>query len=135
MLNERHDAEKNLSFIDISELADGELQRMISEEWHKIVENMQDPERPYKGKRKLVITLTCTQNEKRNAMTVDADVKSTLVPLAGVEARFDTGRDSEGRPFAIEYQTLDARQIFFEDSHEEQNTKFFENIKDITEEE
>ena len=71
----------------------------MSEEWNKVIENMQDPERPYKAKRKLVITLTCTQNEKRSAMDVEAEVKSTLAPISGVGTRFDTGRDSEGNSY------------------------------------
>lgn len=105
---------------DIGSIAQGHLGERVAEEWQKLLENMQDPNVPYKPVRKLVVTLTCTQNEQRDAMAVDGTVALKLPPQISISTRFAAGQDlSTGECYASEYGALDARQITFRDVESE----------------
>lgn len=98
--------------LNIEELAGGSVSLRINDAWQALLQNMQDPNMPYKPKRKLVITLTCEQNEKRQRMSTVIDVDTKLVPKGGIMAKYDVGTDlNTGEAYANEYGTVDARQI------------------------
>lgn len=116
--------ENSESYLDLNSIANGVLAEKIQEEWQKLLDNMQDPNAPFKPARKLVIELKCIQDEKRSVMTVVGTATAKLAPPAGVLANYGQGKDLEtGKAYAEEYTTVDARQISFRDvDHDELQT-------------
>ncbi len=112
------------SYLDLNNIANGALANKIQEEWQKLLDNMQDPNAPFKPARKLVIELKCIQDEKRSNMTVVGTVNAKLASQTGVLATYGQGMDLEtGKAYAQEYTTVDARQISFRDvDHDELQT-------------
>ncbi|MGB4610941.1 MAG: hypothetical protein WBH77_10015 [Saccharofermentanales bacterium] len=97
---------------NINELANGSPAEKIAEAWQEVLQNMQDPNRSYKPPRKLMITLTCTQDEKRQTMITVIDVQTKLIPESGIVVNYATGKNLKtGEAYAEEYKTVDARQI------------------------
>lgn len=104
------------SKFNINDFQDGVLADKVAEKWQELLQNMQNPNMPYKPTRKLVITLSCVQNEHRTVMGVTGGVDLKLAPEAGVGATFSAGSDLEtGEAWAEEYKPLDARQVTFEE--------------------
>lgn len=97
---------------DINEIAGGALAAKIQKEWQKLLDNMQDPNVSFKPARKLIITLSCVQDESRSVMGMVGDVTTKLAPPQGIIANFSAGKDlTTGKAFAMEYKTIDARQL------------------------
>lgn len=97
---------------NINQLADGHIAEKFAEAWEELLQNMQDPNRAYKPKRKLIISLTCEQDEKRQLMSTDVEVQTKLVPEGGITVSHAIGKDLRtGEVYAKEYRTVDARQI------------------------
>lgn len=51
--------------MDLSKIANGALQEKFSEAFSKVLENLTDPNTPFKDKRNIQCQLTFTQNETR----------------------------------------------------------------------
>lgn len=101
---------------DINDFQDGLLAEKIADAWEAVLENMQDPNRPFKPKRKITITLTLEQSEKRNAMIVIGEVATKLALEDGVAASFAAGTDLKtGEVWSEEYKPIDARQLSVND--------------------
>ena len=86
------------------------------------MKNMQDPNTPWKNKRKINLTLTFIQNEDRTDCTCDISVDTKLAAVKPVSTKFCTEKDvSTGEIFAQEYGPGIRGQMSFEDV--EQNTE------------
>ena len=51
--------------ISLQELAGGALQEKVNQAFEKVMQNMQDPNTPWKNKRKITVGITFVQNEDR----------------------------------------------------------------------
>lgn len=101
---------------DLNQIAQGELGAKIALAWQEILENLQNPNTSFKSKRKLTITLTCEQNEQRDTISVEGQVKTSLAPTMPVVTRFASGQNLKtGESYAFEYGALDSKQISFKD--------------------
>lgn len=70
----------------------------------KVVENLQNPNTPYKNSREITIKMKFTQNEQRDDVNCAIQVSEKLAPQAPMETRFAVGKDlATGQMYAEEY--------------------------------
>lgn len=90
--------------INLQELAGGALQEKADQAFSKVIQNMQDPNTPWKNKRKINICLSFEQNEERTDCTCDIAIDTKLAPVKPVSTKFYTEKDLDtGQIFAQEY--------------------------------
>lgn len=102
--------------IDLENLAGGELAEKFQEAMKKIVNNMRDPNTPYKNKRNLIIKLTFEQTEDRDDVSIDGQIDVKLAPVKGVKTRMSIGKDLRtGELYAEEYGSGIRGQVKIQD--------------------
>ncbi len=90
--------------IYLSEFAGGSLQEKADAAMREVVENMQNPNTPWKVKRQINIKIAFAQNEERDDCAVEVSVSTKLAPVSPVLTRMAIGRDlRDGRVCAEEY--------------------------------
>lgn len=90
--------------VSLAEIAGGALQEKFDKAFENVIENLQNPNTPYKDARKITITLSFTQNEQRNDVTCDVSVAEKLAPQAKTKTIFAVGKDLKtGALYAEEY--------------------------------
>ena len=93
-----------MELLDLQNIAGGALQEKADEAMRKVLENMQDPNTPWKVKRQITIKIAFTQNEERDDTAVDLSVETKLAPVSPVRTRMAIGRDlNNGKTYAEEY--------------------------------
>ena len=99
--------------IELKEIVGGALQEQFSKSFESVVENLQNPNTPYKKAREITIKLKFTQNELRDDVKCAVQVSEKLAPQTPMETSFAIGKDLRtGEVFAEEYGKT---QISFED--------------------
>lgn len=76
--------------ISLQELAGGALQEKVNQAFEKVMQNMQDPNTPWKNKRKITVGITFAQNEDRTDCTCDISVDTKLAAVKPVSTKFCT---------------------------------------------
>ena len=90
--------------VELKEIVGGALQEQFGKSFEKIVENLQNPNTPYKNSREITIKLKFTQNEKRDDVKCAVQVSEKLAPQAPMETSFAIGKDLKtGELYAEEY--------------------------------
>lgn len=123
-----------MNIVELHEMIDGGLQEQFGESFKEVIENMQDPNTPFKPARKINIELKFTQNEKRNNVKCSVSVKKTLAPRETLETAFAVGKDLKtGEIYAEEYGKQIKGQMHIDDMpdfdeetgeiHDEQSAK------------
>lgn len=79
--------------INLDDLAGGELGEQFNCAAKKVVENLLDPNTPYKNKRGITIKLTFEQNEERNDVQVGVQVDTKLAPRSPMKTNLAIGKD------------------------------------------
>lgn len=93
-----------MNSINLQELVGGALQEKFQRALENVIENLQNPNTPYKNKRGITIKMTFTQNEGRDDVKVGIDVQEKLAPQTPLETSFAVGRDlKSGNLYAEEY--------------------------------
>lgn len=93
-----------MELLNLNELADGALQEKINAAMRKVLENMQDPNTPYKVKRGITVKLGFTQTESRGDAVVDVSVETKLAPASPIQTMMAIGKDlRSGEVYAEEY--------------------------------
>ena len=64
--------------IELRELVGGALQEQFAKSFEHVIENMQNPNTPYKAKRSITVKLTFMQNEKRDDVKCGISVTEKL---------------------------------------------------------
>ena len=101
--------------IELRELVGGALQEQFAKSFEKIVENLQNPNTPYKNSREITIKLKFTQNEKRDDVKCGILVTEKLAPQSPMETSFAIGTDLRtGEVYAKEYGKQVRGQIAME---------------------
>lgn len=102
--------------INLYDVAGGALQEKANQAFAQVMGNLQDPNTPWKNKRKINICLTFEQNEERTDCTCDISVSTKLAAVKPVKTKFCTGRDLlTGSIQAQEYGPGIKGQMGFED--------------------
>lgn len=105
--------------IKLQELVGGALQEKFNKSFENVIENMQNPNTPYKNKRSITIKLTFSQNEARDDMQVGIDVVETLAPQSPLRTAFAIGKDlRDGKLYAEEYGKQIKGQMSIDDFEE-----------------
>lgn len=102
--------------ISLQEIAGGALHEQFNKAFEKVVENLQNPNTPYKNTREITIKLKFTQNEKRDDVTCAVLVTEKLAPQAPTATSFAVGKDLKtGSLYAEEYGKQVRGQMGFDD--------------------
>lgn len=82
----------------------------------KVLQNMMDPNTPWKNKREIMVKVSFQQNEDRNDTTVDVSVVPKLAAVKPVSTMMAIGKNIEtGKCFAQEYGKAIRGQMSFKD--------------------
>ena len=102
--------------VKLQELVGGALQEKFQRALENVLENLQNPNTPYKNKRGITIKMTFEQNESRDDVKVGIDVQEKLAPLTQLETSFAVGRDlKDGGLYVEEYGKQIKGQMSFSD--------------------
>ena len=113
--------------ISLHDVAGGALQEKANQAFAQVMKNMQDPNTPWKNKRKISVCLTFEQNEDRTDCTCDISVDTKLAPVKPVSTKFCTEKDlTTGEIFAQEYGPGIKGQMSFDDVDNTLNDKTVE---------
>ena len=88
--------------INLDDLAGGELGVQFQAAAKKVIENLLDPNTPYKNKRGITIKLTFEQNEQRNDVTVGVQVETKLSPRSPIKTQMAIGKDLRTKELFVE---------------------------------
>lgn len=93
-----------MELLKLEEFMGGALQERANAAMKKVLENMQDPNTPYKVKRGIIIKIGFTKNEDRNDAMVEMSTETKLAPASPVRTMMSVGRNLEnGEVYAEEY--------------------------------
>lgn len=110
--------------IELKELVGGALQEQFGKSFEKVIENLQNPNTPYKNSREIIIKLKFTQNEKRDDVKCGILVSEKLAAQAPLETSFAIGTDlKSGELYAEEYGKQVKGQTTFDDMKVEVDPK------------
>lgn len=102
--------------VKLEELVGGALQEKFEKSFDKVIENLLDPNTPYKPSRVISIKLAFAQNESRDDVKVSLDVSEKLAPQSGLSTAFSIGTDLKtGKIYAEEYGKQVKGQMSFSD--------------------
>lgn len=105
--------------IELRELVGGALQEQFAKSFEKVIENLQNPNTPYKLNREIHIKLKFAQNESRDDVKCGILVSEKLAPQAPMETSFSVGKDLRtGELYAVEYGKQIRGQLSIEDVRE-----------------
>ena len=117
--------------VELKELIGGALQEQFSKSFESIVENLQNPNTPFKNSREITIKLKFTQNEKRDDVKCAVQVSEKLAPQTPMETAFAIGKDLRtGEIYAEEYGKQLKGQVSFDDIP---NTQIVDGVEVDTE--
>lgn len=104
------------NIISLNDFCGGSLLEKANTALKVVLENMQDPNTPWKKSRELNIKLTFSQNESRDDMAVDVSVTSKIAPVTEIQTRMAVGKDLRtGQVYAEEYGKQVKGQMSFAD--------------------
>jgi hypothetical protein len=90
--------------IELKQLVGGALQEQFTKSFEKVLENLQNPNTPFKNSREINIKLKFTQNEMRDDVKCSVSVSEKLAPQSTMETNFAIGKDLKtGKLYAEEY--------------------------------
>ena len=112
---------ENVPILDLAQVAGGSLQEKANAAIQKVLDNMQDPNTPWKNKRSVTIKLSFVQNEERDDAAMEISVETKLAPVSPTVTRVAIGKDLEtGQSYAQEYGKQVRGQMSLDDYHSEQ---------------
>ena len=90
--------------VSLEQIMGGGLQEQFSKAFDRVIENLSDPNTPFKEARKITIELKFTQNEARDDVSCAVSVKEKLAAQAPMQTAFMVGKDlKSGKMYAEEY--------------------------------
>lgn len=90
--------------ISLQEMVGGALQEQFEKSFLRVVENLADPNTPFKDCRKISIELKFTQNEARDDVSCTIKVSEKLAAQAPMQTAFAIGKNLKtGELYAEEY--------------------------------
>lgn len=93
-----------MSKTNLKELAGGAVQEQFSQSFDKVMDNLQNPNTPYKNVREITIKLKFVQNEARDDVKCGILVSEKLAPQSPMETAFSVGKDLRtGEIYYTEY--------------------------------
>lgn len=110
-----------MELLSLQDIAGGALQQKVNVAMNKVLDNMQDPNTPWKNKRQINIKIAFVQNEERDDTAVEVSVETKLASVSPVVTRMSIGKDLKtGENYASEYGKQVKGQMSFSDYQPEQ---------------
>lgn len=120
-----------MSKVDLETFAGGALQEKFDDAMEKILQNMMDPNTPWKNKRKIIVEVTFEQNEDRDDAVIDVSVVPKLTAAKPISTKMAIGKDIEtGECYTQEYGKTIRGQINMEDYQRQQEMEMDGKIVD-----
>ena len=95
---------RGMELLNLKDIAGGALQEKANAAMQKVLDNMQDPNTPWKSKRQIVIKIAFAQNEDRDDVAVGISVDAKLAPVTPIATRMAIGKDmASGESYEEEY--------------------------------
>ena len=111
--------------VELKEFIGGAFQEQFGKAFEEIIENLQNPNTPFKNSREITIKMKFTQNEKRDDVKCAVLVSTKLAPQAPMETAFAIGKDLKtGELYAEEYGKQIKGQMSIDDYQKEQPQVF-----------
>lgn len=126
-------SKKKLINVDLTDMANGAIQEKLEHVMGEVLDNILNPNTDAKKKRKVTINLVLTPNENRDAVTLDAQVKPTLVPEESATTTILVGRNGKGAIEANELKSGTKGQTYFDPDDEKLKDDKGEAIEKIEE--
>lgn len=102
--------------VNLETFAGGALQEKFDDAMEKVLQNMMDPNTPWKNKRKILVEVTFEQDETRDDSSVEVSVIPKLAAVKPVKTRLAIGKDlATGKCYAEEYGNSIRGQMSFDD--------------------
>lgn len=102
--------------VNLETFAGGALQEKFDDALQKVLQNMIDPNTPWKNKRKITVDVTFEQNEERDDCVVDVSVVPKLAAVKPVSTKMAIAKDYRtGKCYAHEYGNMIKGQMSFDD--------------------
>lgn len=112
---------EKMELLSLQDIAGGALHEKANAAMQKVLDNMQDPNTPWKNKRQIHIKLAFSQNEDRDDAAVELSVETKLAPVSPVMTRMSIGKDlATGENYAEEYGKQVKGQMSLDDYQTEQ---------------
>lgn len=93
-----------MDLLKLEDIAGGALQEKANAAMKRVLDNLQDPNTPWKNKRSITIKISFIQNEDRDDTAVEVSVDTKLAPVSPVVTRMAIGKDLRtGETYAQEY--------------------------------
>ena len=109
--------------VNLEEIIGGALQEKFSKSFEKVVENLQNPDTPYKNAREITIKMKFTQNEMRDDVKCAVSVTEKLAPQSAMATQFAIGKNLQtGELYAEEYGKQMRGQMTINDYQKEKET-------------
>jgi hypothetical protein len=90
--------------VSLEQLMGGGLQEQFGKSFNRVIENLEDPNTPFKEARKITIEIKFTQNEGRDDVSCAVSVKEKLAAQAPMNTAFMIGKNLKtGELYAEEY--------------------------------
>ena len=90
--------------VSLEQVMGGGLQEQFGKAFDRVIENLADPNTPFKEARKITIELKFTQNEGRDDVSCAVSVKEKLAAQAPMNTAFMIGKNLKtGELYAEEY--------------------------------
>ena len=90
--------------MELKNIVGGAVQEQFSKSFEKVLENLQNPNTPFKNSREINIKLKFTQNESRDDVHCSVLVSEKLAPQTSLDTAFVIGKDLKtGEVYAQEY--------------------------------
>ena len=90
--------------VSLDQIIGGGLQEQFGKSFDRVIENLADPNTPYKEARKITIELKFTQNEVRDDVYCSVIVKEKLSAQSPMQTAFVVGKNLKtGEVYAEEY--------------------------------
>lgn len=116
--------------MDLREFAGGALQEKVSNSFDRVYANLMDKNTAYKDKREVNIKIVFQQNEERDDVAVDIQVKEKLAPQIPVKTHVAMGVNLDtGEVYAEEYGNGCIRGQISMDEESENNVVDFREVK------
>lgn len=123
--------QKKLINVNLTELANGAIQGKLDNVMKDVMDNILNPNTDAKKKRKVNITLTLSPSENRDTVTLDAQVKSVLVPENAATTTVLVGRNDSGNIEANELKSGVKGQTYFDSEDSKLKTDTGEDVAEV----
>lgn len=90
--------------LNLETLANGGFTERVNQAMREVMENIADPNTPWKTKRKVTITMTFEAKEDRDITNIDIVAKATLAPKESIHTKVLIDRNMDGEIIGAEFK-------------------------------